>query len=778
MDRRLLKQFFLIICSQTWIIMIWILLISAQAFSQRLSPQMRLDSLLAVNQKIQRNDSTKVKILLELSRQYINMNNTDKVEEFTDKVIDLAHKIDQKKFSATAYYRRAAFYHGNSNHQKAEENYLMAINEYAAVNNLDRVGGTYIDLGKLYASIPDYAKALEANQKALAIYEKTNNERDRARCYTNISDIYQDLGQQSQALVYLKMALKLFNKKDERSSEVALVYHMIGRNYLEASAAELAKMNVRSSDKLRLALDHFSKSLKTAEALEDRKIVASNMRSIGNVYNELGSKEFALNSYLKSVDLSKKEDDKDEYAASLYALGNFYREEGDFGNAIVLLNNSLRVAQDNNALDLERNSALALSDIYEKERDYNKSLFFYKKYINVRDRIFNEDKEKEVTRRQMQLDFGVKERDFLLHQRLTDGELQRQVLLAQRQQQELILKKQQLALSDKERSLQRLTFLKKQADLEIEREIQAGKFERAKMQARYETSLRDKQISKQEQQIKFDWKIKIFLTIAITLILLAALLIFFNQRKTNRLNKIINHQKRELEQLSRVKDRIFSAVSHDMRVPINSLISFIQLLEAGNIEQEKLNRYAASLKHNLAYTSTMMENLLNWAASQMQGFNPYLEQIDVSALLKEIQQALQSAADEKGVNIHNQMAEHIYGKTDSNMLSLVLRNLVSNAIKFTPQGGNINITANEADNRLQIKIADTGLGLTAKQINHFNHVGHLGAGVTTLGTNREKGTGLGLLLCRTFVGLMDGKITVESNSPQGSVFIIELSKES
>lgn len=777
MDKRFKKQFFLSKRSQILVIVVLMLLISARGFCQNLSPQMRLDSLLALNQKNLRTDSTKVKILLQLSRQYSNMDNADKVEEYTDQAVDLAHKIDQKKFSAIAYYRRGLFYHNHNNHQKAEENYLMAINEYASINNLNRIGSIYLDLGNLYASIPDYAKALEVNQKALAIFEKANNEADMARCYTNISDIYQDLGQQSQALVYLKLALKLLKKKNENSREVAVVYHMIGRNYLEANAAELAKMSVKPNQKLKLALDHFNKSLKVAETLEDNGIVASNMRSIGNVYNELGSKEYALNAYLKSVDLSKKEDDKGAYAASLYALGNFYRQEGDFGNATVLLNNSLKVAQEDNVLDLEKNSALALSDVYEKERDYNKSLIFYKQYINVRDRIFNEDKEKEITRRQMQLDFGVKERDFLLHQKITDGELQRQVLLAQKQQQELILKKQQLALSDKERSLQRLTFLKKQADLEIEREIQAGKFERAKMQARYETSLRDKQISKQEQQIKFDWKIKIFLSVAITLILLAALVIFFNQRKTNRLNKIINHQKRELEQLSRVKDRIFSVVSHDMRVPINSLISFIQLLEAGNIEQEKLSRYAASLKHNLAYTSTMMENLLNWAASQMQGFNPYLEQIDVSALLQETQQALQSAADQKGVEILNYMPAGIQGKTDSNMLSLVLRNLVSNAIKFTPQGGSISIFSGELNNHLQIKIVDTGVGLTPKQINHFNKMGHLGAGVTTLGTNREKGTGLGLLLCRTFVGLMDGKITVESNTPQGSVFTIELNKE-
>jgi len=739
------------------------------SFAQISAPQKKLDSLLSLNQKNLKSDSTKIKILTEVYRQYMRMRNIDKAEEYVDKTIQLSHEKNLKKFSSIAYYRRAVMYHGRSNYQKAEENYLIAVAEFSAIGNLDMEAGTYLNLGALYGSIPDYAKSLEVNQKAIAIYEKLGNESDMASCFTNISTIYQSLGNQSQALVYMNMALKVFVKEGENSRGVAVVYELIGTNYFEASDHELMEMNVLPNQKIKLALEYYNKSLKVAEAIGDIGIVATVKRDLADLYSSIGQKDAALKSYQKSVELSKSGDDKEAYASSLYALGNFYQKENDLDNSIILLRNSLKIAEDNRFLDIEKQASLGLSAVYEKQKDYNKSLVYYRQYIAARDKIFDQEKEKEITRRQMQLDFGVKERDYLMKQKLTEGELKRQ-------QQELTLRRQQLALSDKEKALDLLTFQKAKADLDIQRLAQEGKFASAKFQAQIATSIKDKQISKQEQQIKFDGRVKIFLTIAATLILIIAVVIFFNQRKTTRLNKIINNQKRELEQLSKVKDRIFSVVSHDMRTPVNSLISFMQLLEGGNIEQEKLNRYAASLKNNLTYTSTMMENLLNWAASQMQGFNPYLESLDIHYLVGEVINSLQDVANQKHLNIKNLIPEKSICKADENMLSLVIRNLISNAIKFTPNGGLIEITATSLENYLELKISDNGIGLTPVQVNHFNKPGYLGAGVSTLGTNKEKGTGLGLLLCRTFIGLMDGKINADVNPEGGSYFKIVLKK--
>jgi signal transduction histidine kinase len=738
-------------------------------FGQMNASQKKLDSLLSLNQKNLKTDSTKIKILTEVYRQYMRMKNVDKAEEYVDKTIQLSQEKNLKKFSAMAYYRRGLMYHGRSNYQKAEENYNHAAAEFSSVGNLDMVAGTYLNLGALYGSIPDYVKSLEVNQKAIAIYEKMGNETDIASCYTNISTIYQSLGNQSQALVYMNMALKVFAKGGENTRGVAVVYGLIGANYFEASDRELKEMNVLPNQKIKLALAYYNKSLRVSEAIGDIGLIATVKRDLADLYSSIGQKDAALKSYQKSVELNKSGEDKEAYASSLYALGNFYQKENDFENAILLLNNSLKIAEENRLLDIEKQSSLGLSTVYEKLKDYNKSLAYYRQYIAVRDKIFDQEKEKEITRRQMQLDFGIKERDYLLKQKLTEGELKRQ-------QQELELKRQQLVLSDKEKALDLLTFQKAKADLDIQRLAQDSKFANAKFEAKLAAGIKDKQISKQVQQIKFDERVKLFLTIATTLILIIAVVIFFNQRKTTRLNIIINTQKRELEQLSKVKDRIFSVVSHDMRTPVNSLISFMQLLEGTNIEQEKLNRYAAALKNNLTYTSTMMENLLNWAASQMQGFNPYLESLDIHELINEVILSLQDSANEKSLTIQNLVPAKTFCKADSNMFMLVIRNIISNAIKFTPNDGAITTSAAHNGNVLEIKISDTGIGLTPVQVEHFNKPGYLGAGVSTLGTNKEKGTGLGLLLCRTFIALMDGKISADINPTGGSYFKIILKK--
>lgn len=743
-------------------------------FAQTANQQKRLDSLLARNQSYNRFDSTKVKILTEVYRQYMRMKDTDHAEDYVDRTIQLSQQLKLNAFSAMAYYRIGLFYHGRTDYIKAETNYKNAIGEFNLTKNLDMIAGTYLNLGAMYANIPDYAKSLEVNQKAIAIYEKLGNNLDLASCYTNISSIYQDLGKASQSLVYLQMALKVFEKNDGNERGVAVVHNLIGSAYLDASKDELTKMGTNVKDRLQIALVNFDKSLAIAESIKDNGLVASNKKSIGNVYNELGENDLALKSYQKAIQISKIGDDKSLYADCLFALGSFYQKQNDFENALVLYSNGYEIAKQNNLLEIKKRSALGLSDVYEKLNKYDESLAFYKEYIIIKDQIFNEDKEQEITRRQMQIDFGFKEKDYQFKQKITDVELQKQVLIAKQQQQELFLKKQQLALSDQEKTLQRLTFLKKQVDLEIDREVQKNKFERAKLQAKYETSLRDKQIIKQEHQIKFDWRVKIFLTVAITLVLLTALLIFLNQRKTTRLNRIISTQKRELEHLSRVKDRIFSVVSHDMRTPVNSIISFIQLLEAGNIEKDKLTKYASTLKNNLTYTSTMMENLLNWAASQMQGFNPYLESLDASNVIAEVIKSIENQANQKGIELNNNVVEHTNCKADANMLSLVIRNLVSNGVKFTPAGGMISISAVLNLKTLEIKIMDNGVGLSSEQMNHFNKPGYLGAGVSSLGTNNEKGTGLGLMLCRTFISLMEGHIKVERNPLKGCTFTIML----
>ncbi|WP_231463681.1 ATP-binding protein [Pedobacter sp. Leaf132] len=739
--RRLFKQSLLILT---------LILLFSKTFAQTVIPR-KLDSLFKVNQKYSRPDSNKMKTLYFIMREYMLLKSSSKIEEYYQKSLQLSQKLGRRDFSAVIYNRRALFNHGLGNYLEAEKYYKKALNEYQILKNEYKQADIYLNMSALYGSIPDYVKSLEANQKAMFLYQKTNSQEDLASCYINIATVYQALNKQKSATEYAKRALKLFTANNDQTG-IAFAYRCLGESYMAANTADLLDIGLKSQQRLDVALDYFNRGLKISESSDNQLSISSFKRNIGKVYEQQGHEALALKFYLEALKYDEQTGQKAYYAVTLETLGEFYKNQKRYNDAIETLNSALNTSLEMNFLDIQRNVLLKLSEIYLDLNRYKESLDYYKKYIIAKDKLFDEDKEREVTRRQLMLDFAVKENDYKLMKQVSDATLKEQLLLAKQQEQKLLLNQKELKLVGKEKDLQ------------------SSNFERSKLQSDYDNYLKNRQISEQKQQIEFDGKVKIFLMVAITLVMLTAALIYFNQRKTTRLNKIINKQKAELEQLSRVKDRIFSIVSHDMRTPVNSLISFIQLLEAGKIEQEKLTRYASSLKNSLAYTSSMMENLLNWAASQMQGFNPYLELLDISKLILDVLNAFEDSADLKRISIHNNVQPDTICRADENMLSLVLRNLISNAIKFTPEGGKITIASSTKENEVVISISDNGIGMAEGQVNHFNNSTFQGAGFSTLGTNKEKGTGLGLLLCRTFMALMDSKVVLHSVNGEGSTF--------
>lgn len=290
----------------------------------------------------------------------------------------------------------------------------------------------------------------------------------------------------------------------------------------------------------------------------------------------------------------------------------------------------------------------------------------------------------------------------------------------------------------------------------------------------FDKEIKDKQIDSQNEDLRFNRNVNTFLGILTAFLFGIAVFVYFTQQRTARLNKIVSEQKEALERLGLVKDRIFSVVSHDMRSPINSLISFTQLLEDGDLTPAQLKRYAANLKNALGYTSSMMENLLNWASSQMQGYTPLVEKFDSQLCAQEVINTMQTASAQKDITVENKVSSGLLCLADLNMTSLVLRNLLNNAIKFTPTKGHIVIDMQANEAHLMFKIIDNGVGLSIDQVNRINADSYNEMGKTTLGTNNERGTGIGLVLCKTFTSIMKGKLSVESKVGEGSVFTLSL----
>ncbi|MEO8172935.1 MAG: ATP-binding protein [Sediminibacterium sp.] len=364
-------------------------------------------------------------------------------------------------------------------------------------------------------------------------------------------------------------------------------------------------------------------------------------------------------------------------------------------------------------------------------------------------------------------------------------QLQQQLMLSRRnqlellrqEQQRVLLEKQKEQLAEKEKQLLELKVRSKQNELEQDRKTQAQVLLNNQVQARLNAAIKDKQINSQQAALSYTKKWTFFLVIGLIIVAFFAVIAFLAQRKTKRLNAVISTQHDELEQMGMVKDTILGVVSHDMRTPVNTLLAFSELIKDGDISPDKLNEYLGQINQTLNHTSSMMNNLLSWAASQMQGFKTVIEQVDASAIAGNIVISFADRASEKNITIVNEIEPATIVPADANMLDLIFRNLVSNAIKFTETGGYVFITSSVHGTQTVLSVSDTGLGMTEANMNQFNSI-MLSSTKSTLGTEREKGTGLGLLLCKTFARLMNGQITVEKNKKEkGCRFELVLRRE-
>ena len=269
--------------------------------------------------------------------------------------------------------------------------------------------------------------------------------------------------------------------------------------------------------------------------------------------------------------------------------------------------------------------------------------------------------------------------------------------------------------------------------------------------------------------------------LAISIIVILASISFFTSwqvSKTSYLRKVANlelvENEKKLKQLNAEKDKFFSIIAHDLKNPFTTLISFSKLLE-NNIDKydmEKKKHIISMISKGLNNAYKLLENLLYWSRSQrgVIDFNP--QKLDLFLLTEEIYNLLSNSAEIKSINLINTVPEKFSIVADKDTISTVIRNLVSNAIKFTPKGGEIIISAkyqtdNSGNDLAEVVVKDNGVGIPEEiKAGLFE----INTNISSSGTENETGTGLGLILCKEFVEKHNGKIWVESEIEKGSSF--------
>lgn len=235
----------------------------------------------------------------------------------------------------------------------------------------------------------------------------------------------------------------------------------------------------------------------------------------------------------------------------------------------------------------------------------------------------------------------------------------------------------------------------------------------------------------------------------------------------------LEESKKQLIELNANKDKFFSIIAHDLRSPFNSILGFSDIM----VEQVKkkdyvgVEKYAAIIQNSSQHAMKLLLNLFEWAQLQTRRLVLNPEYFEMVSLVNEVAELTGISAQQKNISISSNLPHNATVFADKSMISTVLRNLVSNAIKFTHLGGKIVITVEQKKKELIISVSDTGIGISNEVLEKLFLLNET---VSMLGTNNEKGTGLGLILCKEFVEKNKGKIWVESEVGKGSVFYFTL----
>jgi PAS domain S-box-containing protein len=229
----------------------------------------------------------------------------------------------------------------------------------------------------------------------------------------------------------------------------------------------------------------------------------------------------------------------------------------------------------------------------------------------------------------------------------------------------------------------------------------------------------------------------------------------------------LKQSEKQLTALNATKDKMFSIIAHDLRGPFNNIIGLSELLIQNIAAIETSEKYIRMLNISSKSALILLDNLLNWAKSQtgQLRFNP--KKIPFSGVIEEVIKLNQAQVKTKRISLNHSLSNEIEVYADENMLKTVLRNLISNAIKFTEVGGHIQVYGILEKDHVEITISDNGIGMNAEERERLFNIT---SNTTTLGTANERGSGLGLVLCKEFVEKNKGKIWVESEEGKGSDF--------
>ena len=565
-----------------------------------------------------------------------------------------------------------------------------------------------------------------ANQAlVLSTQHKLNKEKGKA--LNNLAWVKYRKGDFTAAFEHSTLALK-WNEEMENLPELAASYRCMASVY-------------NSQNNLKKAIELFKKDLELHTKLSDKKSVG---RALNNIsYCFLKEKQIDSASYYnqKALDYNLRLNDNYLLAFSYRTLGDLYESNGMNDSARLYYSKSILSAEKVKSIQLQLTAQYRLGRNFSYERKYKEAIKNLERAL------------------ELGIQMGAKSETSVIYNLLStayEGNGQfKEAYIAQ---------KKFSSLNDslyQERSRSKLA------------EMQA-KFEAERKQTEINQLKKEKQQQHKESQQKTFLNISLMITTIVFIIML--LVIWRKNKYKTATNLLLNKQKEELEETLLLKDKVFSIVSHDLRSPIASLNAVLPMLDPDTLDKDSYQELKDKLTLQVQNLHYVLDNLLIWSRSRMKGISgientrfQLKKQADFSVNL------LKALAQQKEINIINQIAEDLHYTADSQHYDIIIRNLLLNAIKFTPVKGIISLSGKEDNNNIRISVTDNGIGMTQDQVGRLFQ---LKTHFTTPGTQKEKGTGLGLLICAEYAAANNWNIQVKSEPGKGSQFSLILPKNS
>ncbi len=676
--------------------------------------QARIDSLQRLIDQSQLPDSKKMEVLLDMAWA-IRSSNPTLALDYARQGLAIAEDHEYPDYVIRALVDIGLLYWRMGNFNMAYDFFLEARQLAEREGDLYQYARVLSAMGIIFSGQGHYDNALEHNLRALSIYEEIDSVAATGSVLNNIGLVYQRQGNMEMAETYHRRSLQV---KEHFGDEQ-------GRAF---SLNNLGAISQHRGD-YQQALIYYNESLAIREEFQETREVANTLRNIGYLHYKKGEYDRAIDQLNEALSLLESVEDDRGVGRVYYHLGEVHMGIGNLIRAQRYFTRSLQIAEEIGLPSLVSDNLEGLGQLMAMQGEYQQAYDYQGRYMALQDSIYDEESRRRVIELQLMYDRERKEREI-------------ELLRISNQVSALSLEKQRLL-----RNFLLVVVLLILVLLFViyNRFLVTSRANRLLKRQKEEISVSNKKLQELNRRL------------------------LEQKQKVEELYMKLKESEKNLIEINKTKDKFFSIISHDLRNPFASIVSFSRILkrDIDQLSKDELQQLTLELDKSVLKINSLLENLLQWSRAQTGKISYQPGYFEIKDIIRDNINLFSAGLQEKGIEITDKVKDHLIVWGDVNMTNTIIRNLLSNALKYTKPGGYIELRSEKKNDMVEVEVADNGIGISASDQKKLFRVDTLH---TTYGTRDEKGSGLGLLLCKEFVEKQGGQICLKSHKGQGSVF--------